>query len=184
MSSAEEQRFRELYDRTYDRVWAFVLRRLPGEDAAQDAVAETFLAVWRRMPDVPDDAPAADAWVFGTARRILANTRRGTSRRIGLFQVLRQRPVDVVVDISVGEESNIQVLRAMERLRPAQREILSLAFWEDLDTAQIAQVLGCSKNAAAVRLTRARQALEAVFESQASDGSGEREADNRKGGKR
>ena len=34
---------------------------------------------------------------------------------------------------------------------PTDREILALAFWEELDTEQIALVLGCSKNAAAVR---------------------------------
>jgi RNA polymerase sigma-70 factor (ECF subfamily) len=108
---------------------------------------------------------------------VLANTRRGTSRRLGLFNALRQRPVDVVVDISAGEESNTRVLQALERLRPAQREILSLAFWEELDIEQIAQALGCSKNAAAVRLTRARQALETAFESipSAQRGKGERD---------
>lgn len=182
MSPGEEQRFRELYDRTYDRIWAFVLRRLPDEHAAKDAVAETFLAIWRRMPDVPDDARLADAWVFATARRVLANTRRGTTRRMGLFNALRQRPVDVVVDYSTGEESNTQVLQALEQLRPAQREILSLAFWEELDVEQIAQALGCSKNAAAIRLTRARQALETAFESLPNE-HGDPDARNRKGGK-
>src|SRR4051794_24771272 len=116
------------------------------------------------MPDVPDDPRVADAWVFGTARRILANARRGSSRRRGLFNVLRQRPVDVVIDISVSEESNVPVLQALKTLRPEQREILSLAFWEELDAEQIAQALGCSKNAAAIRLSRARRALEAAFE--------------------
>ena len=185
MSPAEEQRFRELYDRTYDRIWAFVLRRLPDEDAAKDAVAETFLAIWRRMPEVPDDVRVADAWVFGTARRVLANARRGSTRRMGLFNALRQRPVDVVVDISGAEESNTRVLRALEMLRPAQREIVVLAFWEELDTEQIAQTLGCSKNAAAVRLTRARQALAAAFEAMASnESSDDPDVDHRKGGER
>ena len=57
MSRSDEQRFRELYDRTYDPVWAFVLRRTPDEEAAADVVSETFLAVWRRIRDVPTDRP-------------------------------------------------------------------------------------------------------------------------------
>src|SRR6202142_3344841 len=82
LSPSGEQRFRELYDRTYDRVWAFVLRRVPDEDAANDVVAETFLAVWRRIRDVPASPRSADAWVFGTARRMLANSWRGSRRRV------------------------------------------------------------------------------------------------------
>jgi RNA polymerase sigma-70 factor (ECF subfamily) len=161
---SDEQRFRELYDRTYDRVWAFVLRRVPEEDAANDVVSETFLAVWRRIRDVPLDARSADAWVFGTARRMLANSWRGSKRRRGLFERIRQRPVDVFLDLSTADESDQRVLQALERLRPSDREILALAFWEELDTEQIARVLGCTKNAAAVRLTRARQAWRTAFE--------------------
>ena len=74
MSRSDEQRFRELYDRTYDRVWAFVLRRTPDEEAAADVVSETFLVVWRRIRDVPTDprrptrgcsAPRAACWPTG-----------------------------------------------------------------------------------------------------------------------
>jgi len=166
----DEQRFREIYDRTYDRVWAFVLRRLPDEDAAGDVVSETFLAVWRRIRDVPTNTRSADAWVFGTARRMLANSRRGTQRRVRLFDRVRQRPVDVLIDLTSTDESNQRVLEALEHLRPKDREVLALAFWEELDSEQIARVLGCTKNAASVRLTRARQALRNAFE---ADGGGE-----------
>ena len=165
LSPGDEQRFRELYDRTYTRVWAFVMRRVPDEDAAKDAVAETFLAIWRRLPQVPAEPRMADAWVFATARKVLSNSRRATRRRSRLIDRLRQRPVDVVIDISAADESNTQVMKALELLRPAQREILALAFWEELDTEQVAHLLGCSKNAAAIRLTRARRALQDAFES-------------------
>jgi RNA polymerase sigma-70 factor (ECF subfamily) len=166
----DEQRFREIYDRTYDRVWAFVLRRVPDEDAAGDVVSDTFLAVWRRIRDVPLNTRSADAWVFGTARRMLANSWRGTRRRVRLFDRIRQRPVDVFLDLTGSDESDQRVLAALDALRPKDREILALAFWEELDNEQIARVLGCTKNAASVRLTRARQAWRTAFE---ADGGGE-----------
>ena len=177
MSPGDEQRFRELYDRTYDRVWAFVLRRIPDGEAAEDVVAETFLAVWRRIADVPTDAVSADAWVFGTARRVLANTFRGSKRRGYLFDRIRQRPVDLNVDLFPTDESNNGVMQALGRIPRNQREILSLSIWEELETNQIARILGCSENAAAIRLTRARQALRKELESMtpqdtASDESG------------
>jgi RNA polymerase sigma-70 factor (ECF subfamily) len=51
------------------------------------------------------------------------------------------------------------VLDALTALRPEDQEILRLAAWEDLGPAEIAIVLGCSANAAALRLSRARKRL-------------------------
>ena len=49
------------------------------------------------------------------------------------------------------------VAAALRRLGDADREILTLAGWEGLDAGQIAVVLGCSRNAARIRLHRARR---------------------------
>lgn len=151
-----EQDFEELYDRTYDRVWSFVMRRIASEHEARDVVADTYLHVWRRMRDVPDDPVLADAWVFGTARRAIANHRRGEARRIRLVGRLPSaQPVDADFDVG-GDEA---VVRALRNLAPKHREVLELALWDELTHAQIARVLGCSENAVAIRLHRARAAL-------------------------
>jgi RNA polymerase sigma-70 factor, ECF subfamily len=57
-------------------VRAYALRRA-SPDAAQDVVADTFLVVWRRLEDVPADALP---WLYGIARRVLANQRRSADR--------------------------------------------------------------------------------------------------------
>ena len=54
------------------------------------------------------------------------------------------------------------VLAAMAELRPKDREILLLAAWEGLSHAEIGTVIGCSENASAIRLHRARQRLSEV----------------------
>ncbi|MGH2922081.1 MAG: sigma factor-like helix-turn-helix DNA-binding protein, partial [Gaiellaceae bacterium] len=48
---------------------------------------------------------------------------------------------------------------AFARLREEDRELLALAAWEGLDPGEIATVLGCSRNAARIRLHRARRRL-------------------------
>ncbi len=48
---------------------------------------------------------------------------------------------------------------ALELLPEADREVLLLTVWEDLDRGQIARALGCSKPTVAVRLHRARRRL-------------------------
>lgn len=53
-------------------------RRRCDDALAEDVVAETFLVAWRRLDDVP--AHAALPWLYGIARRTLANQHRGRER--------------------------------------------------------------------------------------------------------
>src|ERR1700742_4925070 len=69
-------------------VLAYALRRAPTAEDAADAVAETFLVAWRAAADVPA-GPEARLWLYGVARRALANQRRGEHRRARLAERLR-----------------------------------------------------------------------------------------------
>jgi len=53
----------------------YALRRTDNTDDAADVLAETFLAAWRRLDEVPR-GDEARLWLYGTARRVLANHRR------------------------------------------------------------------------------------------------------------
>src|SRR5688500_7703162 len=80
MAATREERFEGLFRENYPAVRAYALRRTSG-DGAQDAVAETFLVAWRRLDEVPSDALP---WLYGVARRVLANQRRTTDRGAAL----------------------------------------------------------------------------------------------------
>ncbi|MBX6384794.1 MAG: RNA polymerase subunit sigma-24 [Microbispora sp.] len=67
-------------DLHYADLLAYVRRRTESPEDAADALAETFATAWRRIGDVPAGPPAR-LWLYGVARRVLANGRRaGTSR--------------------------------------------------------------------------------------------------------
>ncbi|WP_308168081.1 sigma-70 region 4 domain-containing protein [Nonomuraea sp. NEAU-A123] len=91
-------------------------------------------------------------------RRVLANHRRGESRRSALASRLRG-------ELAVGQEAapadprTEAVRTALAALDPADRDVLALACWEELTGPQIAAVLGCSSTAARLRLYRARKRL-------------------------
>src|ERR1035437_11027905 len=69
--------FERLFAAHYWAVRSYVLRRAPSA-AVEDVVAETFLVAWRRLDAVRDDPLP---WVFGGARRVLANQHRAGRRR-------------------------------------------------------------------------------------------------------
>lgn len=154
------RRFQVLYDAHHGALVAYAHRRTATVVDAQDVVADTFTIAWRRLPEVPE-GDAALPWLYGVARRVLANQRRGNSRRADLTARLRGQVSlgpDVEGQILAGDERRT-VLAALSRLRPADQEILRLAVWEELAHRDIAGIVGCSESSVAVRLHRARTRL-------------------------
>jgi RNA polymerase sigma-70 factor (ECF subfamily) len=135
-------------------------RRLLDGDLAQDAVSETFLVAWRRLGDVPSD-PDTLPWLYGVARRVIANQRRGSLRRGELSSRLaREAPLNQEVDAGfLVDDERRAVLSALGRLRERDQEILRLAVWEELSHRDISVVVGCTEATVAVRLHRARGRL-------------------------
>lgn len=154
------ERFEDLFAANHDAVLGYLLRRSPSGDDAADLLAETFLTAWRRLDDVPAEGMAR-AWLYGVARRTLANHRRGVRRRHALADRLRGE----LTELSAVEDTamSAEAVAAFEALSDRDRELLTLVAWEGLDTAEIAVVLDCSRNAVRIRLHRARRRFERLL---------------------
>ena len=154
---AEDERqrqFETVYTANFGLILGYVLRRTRNGDDAADVVAETFLTAWRRFDEVPP-GERARLWLYGVARRVLANHHRGVRRRSELSDRLRAELSEVHRDPEfTGDLARIGA--AFRSLPDADQELLALVAWECLDSAQIAAVLGCSRNAVRIRLHRAR----------------------------
>ena len=151
---ARRRWFEEIYAANHDAVLGYVLRRTKSPDDAADVIAETFLTAWRRLDDVPGGA--ARLWLYGVARRVLANHHRGERRRTALADRLR---ADLAAAYRAPQHTAelAEITAAFRGLPAADQELLALAAWEGLNTGQIATVLGCSPNAARIRRHRARR---------------------------
>jgi RNA polymerase sigma factor (sigma-70 family) len=155
---ARRERFRILYEANYARILGYALRRCPDPEDAADVVSETFLTAWRRLDAVPPEE--ARLWLYGTARRVLANQRRGRRRRRQLGERLREALGQAASPAPEREGRLGDVASAFACLSDGDREILALAAWEGFGAAELGRVIGCSENAARIRLHRARRRLE------------------------
>ena len=81
---ADTDRFDALWRAYAGRVLAYATRQV-GADDAQELVADTFLVVWRRLSDVPEDPLP---WLLVIARNTSANRRRSLHRRAALHDEL------------------------------------------------------------------------------------------------
>ena len=162
--SSGDARFAELYEAHYRKVHLYCRRRLQ-PDQVDDAVAETFLAAWRKIDNVPQGKDAL-LWLYGAARRVLMHEWRGTSRRRRLDSRLSaigiEAPAPPEELVVVGAESR-QVIAAASRLRDADQEVLRLSLWEELSHSEVATVLGINVAAVRQRLSRALKNLTREF---------------------
>ena len=156
---AREARFRRLYLAMYWDLLAYAMRRVP-ESMSHDVVAETFLVLWRRLDDVPDDDEAR-LWAYGVARKIVMNHHRSSRRLERLKARLHSLPPRQPDAADAPERAEAaRVLDALRKLTDDEREVLLLSVWEDLSNAEIAAMVDCSVNAVAIRIHRARRHLE------------------------
>jgi RNA polymerase sigma-70 factor (ECF subfamily) len=159
MPSSDEARFLRLYEAHSEQVYAYFKRRTD-TTSAQECAADTFLVAWRRIDVVPDDKELP--WLYGVARRVLANRRRSARRAGRLSEKLATvgaNPGPSPETIVVRRQEDEQLLDAVSRLRPQDQELLRLATWEELPHSEIAAMLGCSRHAVDQRLYRATKRL-------------------------
>jgi RNA polymerase sigma factor (sigma-70 family) len=155
----QRRRFEVVYAAHHAPLLGYVLRRTGNGDDAADVFAETFLTAWRRLEEIPP-GDEARLWLYGVARRVLANHRRGERRRSALADRLRADLATAPPHADPPRQATgelAEVSRAFRRLPEADQELLALSGWEGLDAGQIAITLGCSRNAARIRLHRARR---------------------------
>lgn len=146
--------FAALHREHRERVFSFICRRVSSREASEELTNDVFRIAWQRNPDAVDVTPA---WLLTVARNVIGNEYRRRERSEQLMQRVRD---SVVIAARKGNGAQQQaVADSLLRLREKEREILLLAYWDDLSIAEIGEVLGCSTAAAKVRLHRARAAF-------------------------
>lgn len=154
--AADIATFERCFAANYSDIARYCARRLSVADDAQDAATETFAVAWRRRADRPPP-PEDRLWLFGIARRVLANQHRADGRRRRLADRLRDSAAEPASQFVLGEGADaVRVREALDALSPGHRELLLLAGWEGLTVAEMSDVLGVPGPVISRRLHRAR----------------------------
>jgi len=140
-------------------------RRLGDHTAAEDAAAEVFRIAWQKFQDgVEPTLP----WLYGVARNVVGTEYRRTSRAAAL---MRRAEGEGLVAAQPDDPRGLEVRIALAALRPADRELLFMTYWEDLNPDEVAAILEIKVATVWMRLTRARAALKKQLDrSQVSTG--------------
>jgi RNA polymerase sigma-70 factor (ECF subfamily) len=161
--SPEVESFEQLYRSTRIDVLNYLLRRTADREDAADLLAEVYVVAWRRRADRPD-GDEARLWLFGVARRVLADHCRSQVRRRaaadGLRTLLSASPDPRDSGPTPADPRRESAVHAaLTSLSELDRELITLISSDGLSPAQAAAVLGISAGNARVRLHRARSRL-------------------------
>jgi RNA polymerase sigma factor (sigma-70 family) len=158
MTAGQDHGFDEVFRALYPDVLRFVQRRVE-VGIAEDLTAEVFTIAWDRWPRVPREVRP---WLFGVARNALAehHRRQGRHLRLELRLAAEREPESDDPALSIPA---IDLRLAWSQLSDADRETLALVAWDGLTGREAARVLGCTRAAFSVRLSRARRRLKRLL---------------------
>jgi RNA polymerase sigma-70 factor (ECF subfamily) len=141
VADGDANAFEVLYHRYVRSVFGLALRRLGDRMRAEDAVQETFAAVWRSARTYRADRGPGAPWLYAVARNAIVDRARG-----------RHEPPGEVPDAASSEPTpeeraetsyvSWRVHRALSGLPDNEREVIELAYYAELSQSEVAQFLG------------------------------------------
>ena len=157
----EPEAFAALYDRHAAPVHRFAGRRL-GQHLADDVVAETFLAAFRRRKRYDLHRKDARPWLYGIAANVMGKHRRAEVRMLRAFA---RTGIDPVADGHADRIDSRVCAAAVQRdlaaalagLSAGDRDVLLLIAWADLSYEETAAALRLPVGTVRSRLNRARR---------------------------
>lgn len=138
------QKFTELYDRTFDSVYGFLFARLSGDPhATADLTQDTFLAVYQLMQDYSGRS-AESTWVIAIAKNKLYDYYRSRFRQKDWVEFLDDiEPAGESLEDTILSVENTDYIRKILNSLPEQyRMLLTLKYMENLKLREIASLTG------------------------------------------
>jgi RNA polymerase sigma-70 factor (ECF subfamily) len=157
-------RLRRLVGEHISFVWRSLRRFGVSEADADDASQEVFLVTSRRLDEIPEDKERA--FLYSTAARVAANSRRSRKRREAAYERYETAPMEA----QATPETMTDQLRArsllngiLETMPEELREVLVLFEIEELGIAEIAEALDIPMGTVGSRLRRGRERFKAAL---------------------
>ena len=160
--------FGVVFDRHHERVLRHALRLLSMHPVAEDVTAMVFYEAWRRRMHVRMVDESILPWLLVTANNLIRNHVRQQRRyRHFLSQLPPPAPAgDIADQVSDADErlGELASLReAFTRLRPPDRDVLTLCVVEGMSVREAASVLAVAEGTVKSRLSRAKERLGSLY---------------------
>ncbi len=163
MAQGDEDALATFYRRHEAPLFRFILSRVNDSFEAGDLVIEVMHEAWRSAARFQGRS-AVRSWLFGIARHKALDRVRSQSRhRAEPLEEGDEVPDINALDAMASAENADAVRHCMEGLSEQHREVVHLAFYEDLSYSEIAQIADCPEGTVKTRIFHAKKALKACL---------------------
>lgn len=160
VASGSELAFRTIWQRYGAAVFTLCRRRLSDTGAAEDATQEAFTNIWKRASTFDPGRGSAAGWLYAVARNAAAQQARN-HRRDAV-------PVAVLDEEQAADEdeavTRLAIHAALARIPQTEREVLELAYFDDLSHSQVADRLRLPLGTVKTRIRSGLQRLQQYLE--------------------
>ncbi|MEM8584909.1 MAG: sigma-70 family RNA polymerase sigma factor [Bacteroidota bacterium] len=157
-AQTDPSRFKPLYDRYYERIFRYLLRRCEDESTAADLSSQVFLKVLRRLGQYQYRGLPFSAWLFRIAANELKlfyrqnKRRRVVSADLSIYGELAEEIEDVSAQERAEREAELRSV--LRKLKPAELNLVEMRFFEQRPFAEIAAILDVTEATAKMRTYR------------------------------
>jgi RNA polymerase sigma-70 factor, ECF subfamily len=156
--------FTELYNALAPRVHRFVVKSLKDKETANDIVHEAYIEVWRKAQTYRGECSAL-TWILAIANnKIRDHLRRSQNKVIytdEIPEIEDERPMPFD-HVRIDQYERL-VHKVLPRLSLVHRQVVDLAYFQNLSIAAIAQIMDCPLNTVKTRMFFARKQLKVLL---------------------
>jgi RNA polymerase sigma-70 factor (ECF subfamily) len=166
IQAGDRQAFAAIVTRFQGPLFGYLGRMGCGAAEAEELAQDTFLRAWSELPTFDARRGAFSTWLFTIARNLAINE---LGRARGGRAAAEPSTVERVCEAPQPQERialdqrRAQLRAALMALPVVDRNVLALAYIEELAIADIARIEGCSAGSVKVRLHRARKKLSTIL---------------------
>lgn len=167
------EEFEPLYEKYYERVYLYLLRRCADTTLAEDLTGDTFFRAIRSLPRFKQQNAPFLAWLFRIAHNQMISHFRKTKVR-DIFRIKKQRENHSYTDPRIHllrktelDQTGTSLAKIIMQLKPIDQLLISLRYIEDLSMNETAEAAGMTTGSARTRLHRALKKLKNLIENDA-----------------
>jgi len=165
--SGDEEAFGTLYDVYINDIHRFIYFRVGSAEEAEDLASEVFLRLWQYLSTHQKKVDNVRALMYRIARNAVIDHYRKNGREM---VALDESHAETIEDTSIRIEEHAELKDEVSRLKevitqltPAEQELITLRYVDDLSVNEIAAIVEKSTGAVRVALHRAIKSLKQVL---------------------
>lgn len=151
----DSKAFAEIYNWYFKKIYRFVYFRVSHKETAEDLTEDVFIKAYGKINSL-SEVNSFEGWLYKIARNLIIDYYRQKQSTVDLQEIENTIVYEQnLINLLVLEEHQKTLLRFLKKLPEEQQMVIRLRFFEDLEIAEISEILNKSQGAIRVMQHRA-----------------------------